>query len=138
VKRKLKSEKGMTLIEIMIVMAILAGIASALVGVVKNSFIKSKIKTARLIISETSKALELYYTDCGFYPTADDGLDALLNASDACSDWGPEPYIKKLPKDPWGSELVYDSDGSTFTLVSLGGNRKEGGKGADADISSED
>ncbi len=128
------NERGMTLIEIMIVLVILAGIGGILITQVTGSLKKSKIKNAQILISELGKTLDTYYTDCGSYP---DDLDALVTDPGSCSNWGPEPYLKKVPKDPWNNDFVYEPSGSSYELISLGEDGEEGGDGHSKDISSE-
>lgn len=134
------NNKGMTLIEIMIVMIILGGLLAFLGKSVMDNFQKSRVKQAKIQIAEVSKQLEVYNSDCQKFPTTEQGLQALVTnpGADACPNWGPNPYQKSLPKDPWGGAFIYESDGSTFTLKSLGRDKKEGGEGYDKDLSSED
>jgi general secretion pathway protein G len=80
-------------------------------------------------------ALNMYYTDCGKYPAS---LDGLSTADSNCTNWGPEPYLKKVPVDPWGTPFQYTVEGNSFVIKSLGADRKEGGDGYNKDISSED
>jgi general secretion pathway protein G len=89
-------------------------------------------------MSEIQKALDMFYTDCAFYPDTAQGIKALVEAPNNCSNWGPDPYLKNMPKDPWGSDFVYENEGGTPVLISLGKDRREGGSGLDADISSAD
>jgi general secretion pathway protein G len=137
-----KNQRGMTLIEIMIVLVILGSMAGILVVKVSDSLKKSRVQQAKILISEVGKALDQFNTDCGFYPTSDQGLQALVTTpvgGKTCSNWGPEAYLKKLPKDPWRNDLVYTcTDGQHYILRSLGADGKEGGEGFNADISSED
>lgn len=128
----------MTLIEIMIVLVILGGLVTILATQVMPRLFKSQRKEAEIQIKEVSKALDLFYTDCGFYPKTEQGLKSLLEAPSECKNWGPDPYLKKgLLKDPWGSELHYESNGSTYIVKSFGRDHQEGGSGLDEDISSE-
>jgi general secretion pathway protein G len=62
----------------------------------------------------------------------------LITADASCSNWGPEPYTKKLPKDAWQREFQYSAEGAGFVIKSLGADGKEGGDGNSKDISSED
>lgn len=136
----LRNAKGMTLLEIMIVLAILGGLIGILGTQVVGNLKKANIKEAKIQISEISKLLEMYYTDCGSYPTSDAGLEALVDASAAsnCSSWGPDPYMKKVPLDPWKNDFIYESNGGKYRIISLGSDREEGGDGDAADISSDD
>jgi len=131
----LGNQRGMTLIEIMIVLVIIGGIASILATQIIGKLGSAQLKEAKIQIKEIGKELDMFYTDCGFYPTS---LDGLITADTNCKNWGPEPYMKKKPVDPWNNEFVYESQGTTYELKSLGKDRKEGGSGADADISSND
>jgi len=135
----LRNEKGMNLIEIMIVMVIIGGLLSVIGTTVFNALDKSKIGTARIQISEISKALEMYSTDCKSFPSTDVGLSALIQAPADCKNWGPGQYIKKnVLTDPWNSEFVYENAGGKYSIKSLGKDKKEGGEGINADISSDD
>ena len=136
--RSTLNEKGMTLIEIMIVLAILAGLGGIIVNRVTSSLKKARVKNAQILITELGKSLDTYYTDCGKYPSE---LDGLINDLGDCSNWGPEPYLgkkKSVPRDPWENEFIYESDGASYELISLGEDGKEGGKDYAEDISSED
>jgi len=141
-KAILKNQRGMTLLEIMIVLVILGSMATILVTQVSKNLAKSRVQQAKILISEVGKALDQFNTDCGFYPTTDQGLQALVTApagGRTCSNWGPEAYLKKLPKDPWRNDLIYTcNDGQHYIIKSLGADGKEGGDGLNADISSED
>ena len=81
----------------------------------------------------------MYFTDCGHYPDTNQGFAALAPGGEAgCSNWGPDPYINKIPKDPWGNTFSYYLEGSNYVIISYGADKKEGGSGYDADISSND
>ena len=54
----------------------------------------------------------------------------------SCENWGPNPYAKDIPKDAWGQPFHYESDGIEYEIVSYGKNKRPGGEGVDADISS--
>lgn len=131
----LKNRKGMTLIEIMIVLAIIGSIAALLLPNITGQLDKSKVKEARIQMTQVVNALSMYYTDCGKYP---ESLEGLSKPDASCSNWGPEPYYKKSLKDPFNHELVYEVSGGEYTLKSLGKDGREGGSGYDKDISLED
>ncbi len=137
-KYRALKQTGMTLVEIMIVLVIIAGLASVLITQVNSQLKKARVNEAKILIKEMGKSLDMYLADCGNYPEPDVGLDELIEDSGSCSNWGPDPYLKRLPKDPWNSDLVYDVDGGDYILVSLGADRREGGSGFDKDISSDD
>ena len=137
----LRNQRGMTLIEIMIVMAILGGLLAFLGTTVMTSFKKSRVQTAKLQMAELGKQLDQYNMTCNTYPTTDQGLDALLKApGEGCSNWGPEPYVKSAAqfKDPWGTKFVYESDGGKYVLRSYGQDKKPGGASYDKDISTDE
>ena len=121
------NDKGMTLVEIMIVLIILGIIAGASITMIQSQLKKAKMKQARIAIGELGKSLDLYYTDCGNYPTTDEGLNALIEAPSSCSEWGPDAYVKKIPKDPWNRDYIYEADNGSYLILSLGSDGREGG-----------
>ncbi len=136
----LSNERGMTLIEIMIVVAIVAGLMAVLGSNVSKSFKESRVKQTKIQIVEIGKQLEAYNLTCGSYPTTEVGLKALVSnpGPEACPNWGPEPYYKTVPKDQWSRDFIYESDGGTYLLKSLGEDRKDGGEGYAKDLSNQD
>lgn len=133
----LQNRRGMTLVEIMIVLAIIGTIIALLTGNLTGALDKSKQREAKIMMGQITQALQLYYTDCSKYPKA---LDGLTNADSDCSNWGPEAYYKKKKgfKDPWNNEIVYEMTGSGYILKSLGKDGKEGGTAYNADISADE
>lgn len=138
--KKLRNQRGMTLIEIMIVLIILGSLLAVLGRTVMSQYNKSRVQQTRIVMGELQKALDQFNADCGFYPTTDQTLAALTAkpAGRDCASWGPEPYLKKIFQDAWKHDFNYDSDGSKFVIRSLGQDGREGGEGYAADISSED
>lgn len=128
-------QAGMTLIEILIVLAIIASMMAFLVPGVTRQLDKAKVQETKIQIGQLMNALNLYYTDCGKFPNS---LEGLVQADPECSNWGPEPYLKKAPKDSWNREFVYSLDGNQYTIISLGADGREGGDGYAKDINSED
>lgn len=133
--RTLRSEKGMTLVEIMIVLAILGAIIALVATNVADSRDKAKLKEAKIQLSLISNALQMYYTECGKYPEA---LTAIADGDSACSNWIPDKKMKKKLNDPWNREFYYTRTGSEFILKSYGKDGKEGGTALNADIVSDD
>lgn len=131
----LMNSAGMTLVEIMIVLAILGSLIAVLLPQVTDRLDRSKLGETKIAMGQVMNALNMYYTDCGKFPESLEGLTA---ADSSCSNWGPEAYLKKPPKDSWGTDFAYSVDGSSFVLKSLGKDRREGGDGYNKDISSED
>ena len=138
-KLKRNVSRGMTLIEILVVL-VLIGIV---LGIVGGNFIgkgeKAKADAARIEIGQISQALDLFKLELGRYPTQQEGLQALVAAPAGLAGWNG-PYWKSgtVPKDPWKNEYRYIAPGSKgpYEIVSLGADGKEGGEGPDKDISS--
>lgn len=133
----LRNSRGMTLIEIMIVIAIIAGLLAVLGTMAFSRLKEARVSTAKIQMKSIIQALDSYNLACNSYPTTESGLDALVTkpAGDVCANWGPEPYVKKSQLlDPWKKPFIYESDGSTFELKSLGEDRKEGGEGNAKDL----
>ena len=130
---------GMTLIEILVVL-VLIGIV---LGIVGGNFIgkgeKAKADAARIEIGQIGQTLDLYKLEIGRYPTTQEGLQALVAAPAGVTNWNG-PYWKKssVPKDPWGNEYKYVSPAQSapYEISSLGADGKEGGEGANKDITS--
>lgn len=133
--KRVRNARGMTLLEIMIVLAILGSLMAILLPKFVGQQDKAKVKETKIIMSQVITALNMYYTDCGSFPNAIDGLTA---ADSSCSNWGPEPYMKKAPKDAWENPFEYTKDGNNFVLKSFGSDKREGGDGYASDITSED
>lgn len=129
-RKSLKSEKGFTLVEIMIVLAILGSIFALLAGRFAGARDKAKIKEAHIQMGQIANALSQYNLDCGKYPQA---LEALKKADD-CKNWGPTAYHQGKLVDPWNNPYVYELSGTDFTLKSYGKDGKENGSGFDKDI----
>jgi len=127
----LRNQAGMTLVEIMIVLIIIGGLATILATQLIPQLGKAKVKQAKIQMGEISKSLDMFYTDCGYYP---DNLEGLVEAPESCSTWGPQAYQKNLPMDPWNSEYLYEPSGGSYSLLSLGQDRMEGGEALDKDI----
>ena len=130
-KSQIKNDKGMTLIEILIVIAIIGTLMTVLAQRILGGKDKANVGQARIQMGQISDSLQMYYNDCGKYPQS---LDNLVTQDPACANWGPEPYLRKAPLDPWGNPFSYELNGTDFTLKSLGKDGREGGSGAAADI----
>ncbi|HLW56602.1 MAG TPA: type II secretion system major pseudopilin GspG [Bacteriovoracaceae bacterium] len=139
----LKSNQGMSLIEILIALTLLALAGTFVGGRVFENLQEGKVQTAKIQIKSLSDRLKEFRRDCNFYPTTEMGLDALIEKPTGgrdCKRYAPGGYIEggKIPLDPWDAEYIYESDGRTFTIISLGADNAEGGEGVDADINSND
>ncbi|OQW52836.1 MAG: hypothetical protein A4S09_08305 [Proteobacteria bacterium SG_bin7] len=123
-----RNQRGMTLLEILIVLGILGGLMVTVFGQINKQLKKAKIRQAQMQFGQIKSALEQYNADCGDYPPTEIGLNALMSSEGTnCQNWGPEPYIgKKDIKDPWNMDIIYENTGSNFVLKSLGSDKKEG------------
>ena len=139
-KRLLLNKKGLSLIEILIVVGILAFIMTVVFRGVNERAKKAKIGKAKLLIGSIEHAMEEFNLDCGYYP---ESLEDLVLAPPDCEEWGPGPYFKngKVPKDPWNQDFQYeyDEESGNYVITSFGADRKPGGSGKfNKDISSLD
>ena len=134
-----RRQSGFTMIELLVVMVIL-GLLAALVA---PNFLRqgtvARIKTTRLQIANIATALDAMALDTGRYPSAQEGLRALLDAPQGMDMWDG-PYLKKLPKDAWNHDYVYrgPQGGHDYEILSYGADGSPGGEGDNADISNLD
>ena len=125
-------ERGFTLIEILVVMAIIGMLAVIVAPNIFNQQAGAQIDAALSQISSLEAALDTYRLDVGEYPDSLEGLRENISGRAA---WNG-PYLRRdIPLDPWGNEYVYDSNGREFMLSSYGPDGEQGGEGDDADIS---
>lgn len=131
------TNRGFTLLELLVVLVILGLLASLVGPQVIKQIGGSKTKTAALQIEEFSTALDLFHLEVGRYPTTGEGLDALVENPSGVRFWNG-PYLKKkvIRQDPWGNDYVYRSPGDygAYDLVSLGADNSEGGEQENADV----
>jgi general secretion pathway protein G len=127
----LLNQKGMTLIEIMIVIAIIAGLMALMAPRFMGQKDKANVGQAKIQMGQIANALSMYYNDCGKFPAS---LDNLVTQDPACTNWGPEAYMKKPPVDPWNNPYGYEMNGSEYSLKCFGKDGREGGSGYNADI----
>lgn len=137
----MKASKGFTLIEIMVVLAILAGLVAMVAPNIIGEAGAARVKTAKAEMANISSALSIYKLNNFTYPSTSQGLEALVSKPSG----SPEPknykeggYLPKLPVDPWGNPYLYISNQGKFEIISFGADGEEGGEGDAADISSND
>lgn len=134
--RKRASQGGFTLMELLVVLAIL-GLLAGLVGpAVLNQLGGAKSKTAKIQIKDLEQSLEMYKLDVGRYPSTDEGLGALVAKPAGVAGWNG-PYLKSdVPLDPWSREYQYRFPGqfAEVDVFSYGQNGAPGGEGEDADV----
>lgn len=133
-------EAGLTLIEMIVVLAIIALVAALIVPNVIGRPDEARVTVAKTDLRTISAALKMYRLDNGDYPTTEQGLAALSAKPTTAPEprnWSPEGYLAQVPVDPWGRPYVYRNPGSAggFDLISLGKDGKPGGEGLDADLS---
>ena len=129
--------RGFTLIEIIVAIAILAILTALIVPRVVGKVDDAAIARARSDVQALTTALSLYKLDNNYYPTTEQGLEALLDkpsGAPEATNW--KKYLDKLPKDPWGRAYQYISPGShgEIDVYSLGKDGQVGGEGIDADF----
>jgi general secretion pathway protein G len=132
---------GFTLIEVMVVVAILAVLAALIVPRVMSRPDEARVVAARQDIGALLQALKLYRLDNLRYPLTEQGLGALIERPTLApvpSNWKPGGYLERLPRDPWGHPYQYLSPGvrGEIDVFSLGADGAPGGEGFDADIGS--
>jgi general secretion pathway protein G len=137
-------EKGFTLIEIMVVVIILGLLAGLVLPRILGQEEKARVEAAKVQIRALEGALDAFKLDNGFYPSTDQGLDALIKKPETGripSKWREGGYLKpaRIPKDPWGKDYGYISPGSEgreYEIISYGADGEPGGEGNNADIES--
>jgi len=136
--KKVRTNQGFTLLEIIVVVAIIAILAAYIAPKVAGRVDDARISKAKSDIRVLESSLELYKLDNFVYPSSGQGLDALVNkpSGEGTRNWRDGGYIKKLNKDPWGNEYQYAFPGSNseFDVFSLGADAAVGGEGEAADI----
>lgn len=128
---------GFTLVELLVVLAIL-GLLAGLVGPrVLGQLGGAKTKTVAVQVKDLEQAAELFKLDVGRFPTAAEGLEALVTKPASAPGWNG-PYLKKggVPKDPWGNDYHYVVPGKRgdIDIYSLGADNAPGGDGENTDV----
>ena len=143
--KKYREQSGFTLLELMVVLVIIGILAALIAPRLINRLDDAKVTDAKVQIKNFETALRLFKTDNGFYPSTEQGLEALV--SPPVTGQVPENYRsggdlerKTIPEDPWGNEYIYISPGSggDYDIVTYGADGQPGGEGYNADISNWD
>ena len=133
----MNKQRGFSLIEIMVVVVILGILASIVVPKIMSRPDEARVIKAKQDVLAIQNAMDLYKLDNGVYPSTDQGVIALVQkptSNPMPRDW--KPYLKSLPKDPWGREYLYLNPGqhSEIDIFTQGADGQPGGTGINAEI----
>lgn len=136
-----KNQRGFTLIEILVVVTILGILAAIVVPRILERPEQARRTKATVDIKGIEESLGLFKLDNGFYPSTEQGLQALVvkpQTGRIPSRYPEHAYLRKVPVDPWGSPYVYLSPGvhGQYDIISYGADGEPGGEGNDADVNS--
>lgn len=136
--RRVLHDRGMTLLELLVVMVILGLLATIGTVQVVGYLDRSRSDAAKLQMDQIATGLDLFRIDMGRLPTTDEGLDALIRAPSVDSARWRGPYLTKAAslRDPWGRNFLYAAPGqvASFDLSTLGADGLAGGSDVAADI----
>ncbi|WP_419172362.1 type II secretion system major pseudopilin GspG [Halobacteriovorax sp.] len=135
----LKNQAGMTLIEILIALTLISLMGTFIAGKVFDSLEEGRVKSANIQMKSLESLLKDFRRKCNFYPTTEQGLEALISKPSGgreCRNYPPNGFIDadEIPLDPWDMEYVYTSDGKTYNIMSYGNDNEEGGEGFAKDL----
>jgi general secretion pathway protein G len=132
-----RGEAGFTLLELLVVLAIMGLLAAIVAPQVLKYLGSSRTQTAKVQIQNITAALELYKLDLGRYPTNEEGLASLVTQPASAAGWNG-PYLQKASalKDPWAQPYLYRNPGqhSEVDVYTLGSDKAEGGAGEARDV----
>lgn len=132
-KRHHKQKKGFTLVELLLVVTIIGILAGAVLMNFRGQTDKAKTARAKADIQSLETALSLYEMDIGDYPSSDEGLQALYE--DPGVEGWTQPYLtKKVLRDPWGTDYIYEYPGSKGINYDLFSTGKDGSEGTEDDV----
>lgn len=144
-KKVLKSEKGFSIIELMVVVIIIGILATTILPKIMGRADDAKITKVKADIKSLETALDMYKIDNDVYPDTEQGLSALIKIPEVGrlpKKWRKGGYLKKavIPKDPWGNEYIYVSPGTKgdYDIITYGADGMQGGEDLDKDISNWD
>lgn len=125
-----------TLTELMVVIVIIGLLAGAVTLSVRSYLISSKQNVAKMEIAKISEALNTFYAQYDRFPGNEEGIEILAQPSEKFADG----LLSKVPVDPWGNpyEYIHPGRSKPFEIISYGADGREGGTGAEMDITSVD
>jgi general secretion pathway protein G len=137
--RSSRRAQGFTLIEVMVVVVILGLLAAIIVPKVMSRPDEARAVAAKADLAAINQALKLYRLDNTFYPSTEQGLQALVQrptTQPVPANWKQGGYLDRMPKDPWGREYQYLNPGvrGEMDVFSFGADGQAGGEGNNADI----
>jgi len=136
VKKLNTKQKGFTLLEIMVVIMIIGGMAALIVPNLIGNKGKADVQKVKSDITALENALGMYNLDNSVYPSTDQGLEALVSkpeGSPAPRNYREDGYIRRLPQDPWGNDYILNSPGENGKIDVLSAGL-DGEEGTDDDI----
>ena len=140
-QRYWRQDQGFTLVEIMVVVVILGILAAIVIPNLLDQPEEARVTQAKTQIRNIEQALGMFKIHNGFYPSTDQGLEALVEkpaVGRVPTRYAENAYLPKVPRDPWGNAYVYISPGAhgAYDLFSYGPDGESGGEGVNADIGS--
>jgi general secretion pathway protein G len=135
--QKTRRQRGVTLIEMLVVMTIIALFAALVAPRLLNKSDTARVTAARAQINSFMTALGTYKLDTGVYPTTEMGLNALRTRPQGVNQW-QGPYLpQEIPHDPWGNDYIYkypSDQGDEPEIICYGADGQPGGEGINADV----
>ena len=122
-------QQGFTLIEVMVVVVILGILAALIVPKIMSRPEQARLVKVKQDILAIQSALDLYKLDNGFYPSTEQGLEALVKRPSSApipSNWKSDGYLQDVPQDPWGEAYQYSNNNERLKIYSFGPQGRDG------------
>ena len=141
--KPLKDRRGITFIEIIVVIIIIGILATFVAPRIFSWVDEARRSQSKIQITSFGSALRLFYIDNGFYPSTEQGLASLSEkptVGKIPTNYRVGGYMETVPQDPWGNPFTYRllDGGQSYEIQSFGADGQQGGEGTDEDISSKD